>query len=296
MPDPLLVDLLNTDIEDTAELRPVVLQSPRAWRRGVLHGFLLRNWVDHTLLWSERVLTLVLIGFFAWWLFASGGAAWLNQQAGLTASGSSATVPLVPLPYERVGTHADMYLVADYLDPRSIQFLPAAVSSPPAVATPVPPITRRSGDYFNPQAIGPPVAVVQPQPQRLRIPSIGVDTPVQEVFVVDGAWQVAEFAAGYHYSSALPGTNGNTVMAGHAGLHGAVFARLGAINLTDLISVEAGGWVYTYHVREIKSVWPTQVEVMAPTDTPVLTLITCTAWDTQRLVVVADQVDARPIP
>jgi sortase A len=49
-------------------------------------------------------------------------------------------------------------------------------------------------------------------------------------------------------------------------------------------------------VRDSKNVWPTQVEVLDPTDTPVVTLITCTNWDTQRLVVVADLVDSKPSP
>ena len=57
----------------------------------------------------------------------------------------------------------------------------------------------------------------------------------------------------------------------------------------------AGGWRYEYRVREALTVWPTQVAVLNPTLTPVLTLITCVNWDTQRLVVVADLVSAVPI-
>jgi sortase A len=88
---------------------------------------------------------------------------------------------------------------------------------------------------------------------------------------------------------------GNTVMAGHAGIRGSVFRDLGQLQIGDAILVEAGGWQYGYRVRAVERVGPLQVEVMAPTPTAVLTLITCTAWDTQRLIVIADLVESRPL-
>jgi sortase A len=134
-----------------------------------------------------------------------------------------------------------------------------------------------------------------PQPTHLQIPSIGLDTPVKEVFIVDGAWQVADYAAGYLHDTGLPGS-GNTVLAGHAGLRGAVFRDLGALAANADVYLDAAGWRYHYRVRESQSVWPTQVEVLEPTTIPVLTLMTCTNWDTQRLVVVADLIDSKPLP
>ena len=85
-------------------------------------------------------------------------------------------------------------------------------------------------------------------------------------------------------------------MAGHAGIRGAVFRDLGAVAATNDIYLDAAGWRYHYRVRDSKSVWPNQVEVLDATPKPVLTLMTCTNWDTQRLVVVADLVDSKPIP
>ena len=86
-----------------------------------------------------------------------------------------------------------------------------------------------------------PVVVAPPQPNRLVIPSLGLDTPVKEVFIVDGAWEVAEYAAGYLHGTGLPG-DGNTVLAGHAGLRGAVFRDIGALNPNDDVFLEAAGW------------------------------------------------------
>ena len=143
-------------------------------------------------------------------------------------------------------------------------------------------------------AVTEPLAVA-PQPNHLSIPSIQLDTPVKEVFVVDGAWEVADYAAGYLHDTGLPGS-GNTVLAGHAGIRGAVFRDLGALVANDDIYLDAAGWRYHYRVRDAKSVWPNQVEVLDPTPKPVLTMMTCTNWDTQRLVVVADLIDSKPIP
>ena len=132
-------------------------------------------------------------------------------------------------------------------------------------------------------------------PAYLRVPSIRVDTPVEEVFVVDDEWQVAEYAAGYLHGTGLPGSPGNVVIAGHAGLRGGVFRKLDSLANGADIFVDAGGWRYHYRVRESRSVAPTQLDVLDPTSGATLTLLTCTDWDTQRLIVTADLVESQPL-
>jgi len=132
------------------------------------------------------------------------------------------------------------------------------------------------------------------RPEFLEIPAIGLSTKVVEVTIEDDVWQVAEHAAGYHRGTARPGTVGNTVISGHKGLSGAVFARLEEVNIGDLVYLTAGTHEYRYQIVEKRSVWPNQVEVMAQTPIPVLTLITCTAYDTQRLIVVARLLQGYP--
>ncbi len=139
----------------------------------------------------------------------------------------------------------------------------------------------------NPYVLVPSPAPGTLQPTRLVIPAIELDTPVKEVTIENGVWQVAEYAAGYHRGTARPGTIGNTVMSGHKGLYGGVFARLEELAPGDEVLLYAGPHLYRYIVEEKKSVWPHQVEVMAQTARPILTLITCTAYDTQRLIVIA---------
>jgi len=56
------------------------------------------------------------------------------------------------------------------------------------------------------------------------------------------------------------------------------------------------GFDYRYRLRTASTVWPNQTEVLDSTETPTMTLITCTNWDTQRLVAQADFVDSGPVP
>jgi sortase A len=152
-------------------------------------------------------------------------------------------------------------------------------------------------DFIAPRSdVRAPPAETALQPSRLQIPALGLDTPVREVFVVDGEWEVAEYAAGYMHGTALPGEPGTTALAGHAGLRGAVFRDLPALRSGDDIWLDAGGWRYRYRVSESFSVWPTDTSVLAPTPSPSIVLITCTNWDTQRLVVRADLIESKPEP
>jgi len=255
-------------------LQPIVLRSAVEHRRHALSRYMLRTWVDRLLRHAEQLLMLITCVIFVLW-FADGPVRdWLHERqqplhSSAQAIAAAAEPPadlldhVVPLPY----TTQDMERTA----PES--------------------------DFLAPRQRGSVAPVlVAPQPTRLLIPAIGLDTPIKEVFIVDGAWEVADYAAGYLHNTALPGEKGNAVLAGHAGMRGAVFRDLGALGPGADIYADAAGWRYHYRVRETHSVLPTQIDVLTPTDTPVLTLLTCTNWDTQRLVVVADLVDSKPIP
>ena len=169
----------------------------------------------------------------------------------------------------------------DYLQPAR-DFVPAA-AVPPAV--PPPAIVEAA----------PPAPAADPRPTRVFAPATGIDTSTQEVFLVDGVWQVADYAAGYLNGTGVPGS-GNVVMAGHQGIRGAVFAGLPAVKPGDDVFVDTVTQRYRYRVRETGTVWPSQVSVMFPSATPTLTLLTCINWDMQRLVVIADLVDSVALP
>jgi sortase A len=164
----------------------------------------------------------------------------------------------------------------------------ADAASTPSQMTPTPMILP-SIEPIQPLVL--PIA----EPAYLLIPSIGVDTSVVEVFAEGDEWQSAEFAAGYLHGTARAGEAGNMAISGHLGLRGGVFASLPALQPGADIYVDAAGWRYHYLMRGSQVVWPNQVEVLYPEETTTLTLLTCTNWDTQRLVVTADLMEARPI-
>jgi sortase A len=254
------------------------LRSTPELRRQALSGFRLRTWVDALLQHTERLLLVMSVLVFGYWFFDGPLRDWLHEQQPASAPVAVAAAVAPPQPRNaRVQQRFTSAVPLPYVTSDM-------ASAPPADDF----LAPRQGNVSAP-------LVEAPQPTHLQIPSIGLDTPLKEVFIVDGAWQVADYAAGYLHDTGLPGS-GNTVLAGHAGLRGAVFRDLGALAANADVYLDAAGWRYHYRVRESQSVWPTQVEVLEPTTIPVLTLMTCTNWDTQRLVVVADLIDSKPLP
>jgi LPXTG-site transpeptidase (sortase) family protein len=125
---------------------------------------------------------------------------------------------------------------------------------------------------------------IDSSPYQLTIDSIGVNAPVvakgvdaNRVPVVPlNGWQVA-----WYTFSAQPGTGGNAVFAGHVTWGGrAVFYSLNKLAIGDTIRVsDNNGNSFVYTVNESFSVAETDpnaaAEVMGPTSSDIITLITC---------------------
>jgi sortase A len=272
-----------------ARLRPIALRSAAEQRRYALRRFRLRSWVDTLLHRAERLLLLITVVFFGYWFLDGPVRDWLHERQqparGALSAGTAARASGAPGAAARPG-HA---VLLPSIRPGA--GLDTSESPPPRPRAPA----EVEHDFIAPRGRPPaaPVAIPQ-QPTQLQIPAISLDSPVKEVFIVDDEWEVAEYAAGFLHATAFPG-EGNTVLAGHAGVRGAVFRELGALKPGDDVFLDAGGWRYRYRVRESKSVWPQQVEVLDPSASPILTMLTCTNWDTQRLVVLADLIESRPL-
>jgi sortase A len=294
----------HTRVLAPVALRPVVVQSP--WR----------SLVDRLLLVAEWVAAIALVVFAAYQIANGPVRDWLHEgeQADLAAQTVSAppqpnvantqgeraappvapdvqsTAPALVTDTER-GLHPELgyalpsigdkwrrpAVAPDYLQPAR-DFVPAAAAPPAPVVEPDPPVAPAS----------------DPRPLHVSAPAVGIDTVVEEVFLEDGVWQVADYAAGYLHGTGVPGS-GNVVMAGHQGTYGAVFATLQSLKPGHDVFVNTATQRYRYRVRETGNVWPSQVSVMYPSATPTLTLITCTNWDMQRFVVIADLVDVAPL-
>jgi LPXTG-site transpeptidase (sortase) family protein len=117
---------------------------------------------------------------------------------------------------------------------------------------------------------------------HLEIPSVDIDTEVTEGGIITNKqgqleWQTVPFIAVQYRETALVGARGNAVISGHVVTiaEGNVFRNLYKVNVGDAVGVETAEGRYTYIVEEVKLVKPNAVEVMAPTTSPILTLITC---------------------
>ena len=126
-------------------------------------------------------------------------------------------------------------------------------------------------------------------PTHLRIPAMSLDSPVHEVTINMGTWEVSPMDIGHHSGTGMPGEQGNVVLAGHRDINSALFRELDRLGPGDEIFVSNSLGEYRYIVSESMVVGPEHIEVMDPTDDSRVTLITCTpiGLATQRLVVTA---------
>jgi sortase A len=103
---------------------------------------------------------------------------------------------------------------------------------------------------------------------RFEIPRLNT-----ELFVVSGTGK-AELrrGPGTLEGTALPGDRGNAVIAGHRDTH---FRVLKDVKKGDRILIERDGEEFTYVVSNMKIVKPSETQVLRPTETSKLTLVTC---------------------
>ena len=130
--------------------------------------------------------------------------------------------------------------------------------------------------------------VPTPGPQqavRIQIPAIGVDHPV----VQGDGWEQLKKGVGQHIGTPNPGQEGNIVLSAHNDVFGEIFRDLDRLSPGDEVVLFTNQRTYTYVIQDTKIVEPTQVEVMAPTSEPVVTLISCYPYlvDNKRIVVSA---------
>lgn len=103
---------------------------------------------------------------------------------------------------------------------------------------------------------------------RIEIPRLGVS-----VVVLEGIEpRDLRLGAGHIPGTALPGETGNIAIAGH---RDTFFRKLGQIRGQDRITLTTLQGSFAYSVESTQIVNPDAVEVLQPSDQPILTLITC---------------------
>lgn len=127
-----------------------------------------------------------------------------------------------------------------------------------------------------------------PGPQqavRIQIPAIKVDHPV----VQGDGWEQLKKGVGQHIGSPNPGAKGNLVLSAHNDVFGQIFRDLDQLKPGDPVVISTNQRTYTYVIRQTRIVAPTQVEVLAPTNETIVSLISCYPFmvDNKRIVVTA---------
>jgi LPXTG-site transpeptidase (sortase) family protein len=144
---------------------------------------------------------------------------------------------------------------------------------------------------------------------RIVAESIELDADVVPVgwesFVQDGVvsniWRVADFAAGWHQNSRLPGQGGNIVLSAHHNIKGQVFRYTVDLEPGDLVTLYDEERAHEYRVEdkfilkdkgEPEAVRHENARWIGPFDEERLTLITCWPFNsnTHRLIVIAKPV------
>jgi sortase A len=147
-----------------------------------------------------------------------------------------------------------------------------------------------------PSPPAPPAPVVLPPPaEGTSIAQIQIERLHVSVVVVQGESEaVLERAVGHLARTALPGVEGNVVLAGH---RDTFFRPLKDIREGDVITLKTRERDFDYVVESLSIVKPTDVQVLRPTGGHTLTLITCFPFyyvgsAPSRFIVVAREVGA----
>jgi LPXTG-site transpeptidase (sortase) family protein len=190
-------------------------------------------------------------------------------------------------PHRRAGTAFGLAAAALALLCGCASTTPAQVPTDGGTVSTATATVRPSG---TPSAPAPPAAarpLSRSVPSRLRIPAIGVDTPVMSLgLAADGTVRVPPIAAhspaGWYDGSPTPGQTGPSVILGHVtvGSYGdGVFLHLDRMHKGDQVSVtRQDGKVAAFAVDSVQTVskahFPTSA-VYGNVDHPALRLITC---------------------
>ncbi len=120
---------------------------------------------------------------------------------------------------------------------------------------------------------------------RIKITAINVFARI----VQGDNWESLKQGVGQHFGSPNPGEPGNIVLSAHNDVFGQLFRDLDKLKAGDAIILYTEQKAFTYIVQQTQVVEPTQVEVMASTREPVVTLISCYPYlvDDKRIAVTA---------
>ena len=124
---------------------------------------------------------------------------------------------------------------------------------------------------------------------RIETPAIGLDW----IVVVGVGVDELKKGPGHYPDTPLPGEAGNVGIAGHRTTYGAPFLDIDELAAGDeIILTNTGGGRFVYRVTEQFIVSPSEYEVLAPTDEPILTLTSChPRYSASKRIIVRGELD-----
>jgi sortase A len=106
---------------------------------------------------------------------------------------------------------------------------------------------------------------------RIVIPKLGLDVPLNQGISL----RTIDRGPSHWPGTALPGQQGNVVIAGHRVTNTRPFRHIHTLAPGDEIRFEVGGAWTTYRVRAHEVVTPDAMRIVEPTPTPTATLFAC---------------------
>lgn len=251
LPEDALQNWQSQDDSKTTEI-PVSTPSPRSARR---------RWLDRILIVVEILAILGLAGVL---LNGMGMLRTLNEE--VVAAWQQTTPEPTPL-------ITAVVLPSGHVSPQESDVSQQNWGEVPAHLQDI----ARSFENLPIPTTGPEAAI------SIQIPAINVDS---RIFQGDN-WEQLRKGVGQHLGTPNPGQPGNLVLAGHNDIYDQVFRDLEKLKVGDTIHIFTITHQYVYVVTGTQIVEPTQVEVMAPTSNPTVTLISCYPYlvDNKRIVV-----------
>lgn len=140
---------------------------------------------------------------------------------------------------------------------------------------------------------------------HIIIDKIQVDAPITWDVSAEATLDALNHGVSHLGGTARPGELGNTFITGHSSdyvwknnPYAATFALVPKLAYGDRVIIRENGKSYIYKVMQTRIVNPDQVEVVKPTTTPVLTLMTCYPVGTtrQRFIVHAALISSPDTP
>lgn len=245
-----------------------------------------------------------------------------SRQAGDTIKPAN-TAAATPTSEARRTPTVEPVLPASQVTPAPNSPSPTATSTPEATPTSQPAAAPAPSLEDNPLVLPDDTAIqtneipapvptsVETSPiTRVVAESIGLDAPVVAVGWTTitnqsgmpvNVWTVADYAAGWHKNSTLPGQGGNIVLSGHHNIKGEVFRHTIELNVGDIVTLYEGDQAFQYAVAdkfivkdkgEPDAVRRENAKWIGPFNEERLTLVTCWPYtnNTHRAIVIAKPV------